>query len=72
MPTYTLYTSDDEPAVPNITATPEEMLMAVEAANTKQSDTAPHYAVSEDGDRIETDATMDESVVDRALQNASE
>lgn len=71
MTTYTLYTADGAVAVDDIEATAEEMLLAIKAANTKQPDSAPHYAVSGD-EQLQTDDTLDERIVDSAMDGARE
>lgn len=53
MNTYTLYDCDGDVCVPDIDATPAEMLVVVEKADEEQPQNAPHYAVSDAGARVE-------------------
>lgn len=65
--TWTLRDNRDYPNVEDIDATREEMEAGVKAANTMHPAGAPHYAVNEDGDKIETDETMPREKVEAAL-----
>lgn len=56
--------------VPDIDATREEIRVVIEAGNTKQPQNAPHHAISDDGDLIESNATMDEELLDGAIEGA--
>lgn len=64
--------------VPEVEATSEEMLVAVEAANTTQPGYAPHYATCPAGgpyydtddhdpeERIESDEQLDPAIIEEA------
>lgn len=49
----------------------DELEVACRAANTKHPEGAPHHATAQEGEeRVETDETMNEDVIDAAAERA--
>lgn len=68
---WTLRDNRDYPNVEGLESPDrDEILVALKAANTMHPDGAPHHAMTDDGERIETDETMPRADIEAAIENA--